>query len=194
MQSCADLINEKGQAPDPWEFARRMRSTHEIGDFLAVFDAYLMACGVRHFTALEVCTPSPDSQKVAKRSGSDKSIYKGQFVLVPPVWLWQPLAALLVGFCDPIRDALGAPITFRNGLRPWWINQQVAGSGIASDHPQTACADLDLSTAGDLEAAHSVARELYDKRGESFGVSLGQGKAVIHIGIHSPMGHRKWTY
>ena len=193
MQSCADLIGERG-VPDPWDYARRMKSTHEIGDFLAVFDAYLMACGVRHFTALEVCTPSKDSQKVAKRTDAAESLYRDQFVLVPEVWLWQPIAALVVGFCDPIREALGAPVTLRNCLRPWWINQQVAGSGIASDHCQTASADLDLSTSGDLKAAHAKARELYDQHGENLAVSMGQGETVIHMAIHSPLGHRKWNY
>ena len=192
MQACADLISPP--APDPWEYARRMKSTREIGHYLATLDAYLLACGVRHFSAFEVSTMSGASQKVAKRMGAARSLYGDQFVDPIPVWLWQPFAALLVGFCDPIRDALGAPVTLRNGLRQWAVNQQVASSGISSDHPNTACADLDLARSGDLKAAHAKAEELYAKHGDVHGVSLGQGASVIHIGIHSPMGHRRWRY
>jgi len=181
-------------APDPWEFAKTVGKSQDIGVFLGALDDYFEACGVEHFTAFEVCTMSSSSQDVAKRMKADKSMHRGQYVEPLPIWLWQPMAALLVGFCDPIRKALGAPVTFRNGLRQWAVNQQVASSGIMSDHPNTACADLDLSRDGDLDAAHRTARALYDLHGTTQGVSLGQGDTVIHIGIHSPMGHRKWTY
>jgi hypothetical protein len=95
---------------------------------------------------------------------------------------------------DSVRDALGAPITLRNGIRPWWINQQVASSGIASDHPMTAAVDLDLSKDGDLKAAHDRAESLYRMHAADLDISMGQGDRVIHFGVHSPMGHRRWRY
>jgi hypothetical protein len=193
MQATADLIGDRGSVPDPWAFAKRIGKSHDIGEYLAHFGAYLKACGVRNFTALEVSTPSKSSQRVAAKTGASKSMYRGQFVLVLPVWLWQPMAACVL-LADQIRDALGAPVTLRNGVRPWWINQQVAGSGIASDHPMTAAVDLDLSRNGDLDAAHAVADELYAKHAEDLEISIGQGDTVIHIGIHSPAGHRRWNY
>lgn len=194
MRSCADLIGARGDVPNPWDYFRRLKSTHEIGDYLAMLDVYFHECGVRHFTAIEACTMSSSSQKVAKRMRARKSIYRDQYIEPITVWHAQPMAALLVGFADPIRDALGAPITLRNGFRSWSINQQVAKSGIGSDHPMTACVDLDLSKDGDLKAAHAKARELYDKHADTFETSIGQGDTVIHFGIYSPMGHREWKY
>jgi hypothetical protein len=72
----------------------------------------------------------------------------------------------VVKLADEVRDALGAPVTFRNGVRPWWINQQVASSGVASDHPMAAACDLDLSKSGDLKAAHEAADEIYHRHAE----------------------------
>ena len=178
---------------DPWDYARKIGKSHDIGEYLAHFGAYLKACGVRHFSALEVSTPSKSSQAVAANTGSAKSMYRGQFVLVTPVLLWPMMAAVAL-LADEIREALDAPITLRNGLRPWWINQQVAPSGIGSDHPMTAAVDLDLSSSGDVDAAHEKASALYRKHGDDLEISIGQGKTVIHIGIHSPGGHRRWTY
>jgi hypothetical protein len=170
MQATADLIGDRGSVPDPWAFAKRIGKSHDIGEYLAHFGAYLKACGVRNFTALEVSTPSKSSQRVAAKTGASKSMYRGQFVLVLPVWLWQPMAACVL-LADQIRDALGAPVTLRNGVRPW-----------------------DLSRNGDLDAAHAVADELYAKHAEDLEISIGQGDTVIHIGIHSPAGHRRWNY
>jgi len=178
---------------DPWIYAKRIGRSHAIGDYLDSFGAYLNACGVQHFSALEVCTPSKSSQNVAAKTGADQSMYRGQFVLVLPVWLWAPMATVTL-LADDVREALGAPVTFRNGVRPWWINQQVAGSGIASDHPMTAAADLDLSRDGDLKAAHAMAERLYRKHAEDLEISMGVGERVIHFGIHSPNGHRRWSY
>ena len=190
MAACAAVICD---APDPWEYADRIGRSDDIGVYLQHFGDYLKDCGIRHFSALEVSTPSKSSQQVAARTGSDKSMYRGQFVLVLPVWLWQPMAAV-VTLADDIRSVLGAPITLRNGIRPWWINQQVASSGIGSDHPMTASVDLDLSKDGDLAAAHKVAELIYTDHAEDLQVSLGQGETVIHLGIHSPKGHRRWKY
>lgn len=178
---------------DPWTYAKRIGGSDAISDYLSAFDAYLDDCGVRHFSAFEVSTPSSSSQAVAARTGSSKSVYKGQFCLVPPVWLWQPMGACVL-LADSVRDALGAPITLRNGIRPWWINQQVASSGIASDHPMTAAVDLDLSKDGDLKAAHDRAESLYRMHAADLDISMGQGDRVIHFGVHSPMGHRRWRY
>lgn len=194
MNACADLIGERGHVPDPFEYFAKLGKTHEIGDYLAMLQAFFKDCGVRHFTAFEACTMSSASQKVAKRMRARKSIYRNQYVEPVTVWHALPMAALLVGFADPIRDELDDTITLRNGFRSWAINQQVAKSGIGSDHPQTACVDLDLNPKGNLAAAHAKARELYDKHADVFGTSLGQGKTVIHFGIHGPAGHRKWTY
>lgn len=178
---------------DPWVYADRIGRSHAIGDYLEAFGAYLNACGVQHFSALEVSTPSKSSQQVAAKTGAERSIYRGQFVLVLPVWLWAPMATVTL-LADDVREALGAPVTFRNGVRPWWINQQVAGSGIASDHPMTAATDLDLSRDGDLKAAHAMAERLYRKHSEDLEISMGVGERVIHFGIHSPNGHRRWSY
>lgn len=178
---------------DPWEYADRIGRSDAIGDYLDAFGAYLNACGVQHFSALEVSTPSKSSQQVAAKTGADRSMYRGQFVLVLPVWLWAPMAAVVL-LADDVREALGAPVTFRNGVRPWWINQQVAGSGIASDHPMTAAADLDLSKDGNIDAAHAMAERLYRKHADDLAISMGVGERVIHFGIHSPKGHRRWSY
>jgi len=189
LQACADLIGDV----DPYPFSKSIGSSDRISEYLDKFDDFLEACGVRYFSALEVCTPSSSSQEVASRTGSIKSMHRGQFVLVYPVLLWQPMACVVV-LADEIREALGAPITLRNGMRPWWINQQVAGSGIASDHPMTAAVDLDLSKSGDLSRAHAKARSLYDLHAEDLDISLGLGETVVHLGIHSPHGHRRWSY
>ena len=58
----------------------------------------------------------------------------------------------------------------------------------------TASVDLDLSKNGDLAAAHKVAELIYTDHAEDLQVSLGQGETVIHLGIHSPKGHRRWKY
>lgn len=178
---------------DPWPYAKAIGKSDSIGKYLSALGAYLKACGVRNFTALEVSTPSKSSQRIGAKTGAVKSMYRGQFVLVLSVWLWQPMAAVVL-LADEIRDELGAPITLRNGVRPWWINQQVAGSGIASDHPMTAAVDLDLSRSGDLKAAHRMAETLYAEHAESLEISMGQGDTVIHFGVHSPAGHRRWRY
>ena len=70
----------------------------------------------------------------------------------------------------------------------------VASSGIASDHPMTAAVDLDLSKDGDLKAAHDRAESLYRMHAADLDISMGQGDRVIHFGVHSPMGHRRWRY
>ena len=189
MASCERITGEV----DPWKFAARIGSSKEVGDYLDHFGEFLNCCGVRHFSPLEVSTPSKSSQNVASRTGATRSMYRGQFVLVLPVWLWTPMGAV-VKLADEVRDALGAPITFRNGVRPWWINQQVAGSGIASDHPMTAAADLDLSASGDLKEAHARAENLYRLHADDLAISMGTGERVIHFGIHSPKGHRRWSY
>ena len=190
MAACAAFI---GRDVDPWPFAKSIGKSKEIGDYLEAFGGYIEACGVRHFSALEVSTPSSSSQQVAARTGSDASVYRGQFCLVAPVWLWQPLAAVVL-MADEIRDALGGPITLRNAIRNWWINQQVASSGIASDHPMTAALDLDLSSSGDLKAAHARAEELYSAHADDLAISLGLGEKVVHLALHSPRGHRRWSY
>jgi len=51
-----------------------------------------------------------------------------------------------------------------------------------------------LSKDGDLAAAHKVAELIYTDHAEDLQVSLGQGETVIHLGIHSPKGHRRWKY
>lgn len=189
MASCEAITGDV----DPWHFSKAIGKSHEIEDYLRAFGGYLKACGVRNFTALEVSTPSKSSQKIAARTGATKSMHRGQFVLVAPVWLWAPMAAVVL-LSDEIRDELGAPITLRNGIRPWWLNQSMSTSGIASDHPQTAAVDLDLSRSGDLKAAHRMAECLYMEHEHTLKPSLGQGSTVIHFSIHSPHGHRQWRY
>lgn len=178
---------------DPWPYVAGIGKSGEIGDYLEALQAYLDAIGVEYFTALEVSTPSQSSQQVAAKTGADRSLYRGQFVLVLPVWLWPSMGAVVL-LADKIRRAHGAPVIMRNGVRPWWINQQVAGSGIASDHPQTAAVDLDLSQDGDAQAAHAMALELYKLHAKDLDISMGLGDTVVHLGVHSPHGHRRWSY
>jgi hypothetical protein len=189
MALCSTFIGDV----NPWPFTQSVGKSKKIGDYLNAFDQFLDAVGIKYFSALEISTPSSDSQQVAARTGSDASVYNGQFVLVYPVWLWVPMAAA-AKLADEVRVALGAPITCRNGIRPWWINQQVASSGIVSDHPMTAAVDLDLSSSGDLKAAHARAEELYTAHASDLEISMGQGDRVIHFGVHSPHGHRRWSY
>lgn len=189
MKSCEALTGPV----DPWGYARAIGRSGDIGDYLEHFGEYLKACGVRYFSALEVSTPSKSSQAVAARTGSEQSLYRGQFVLVLPVWLWQPMGACVL-LADKIRKAHDAPVSMRNGIRPWWINQQVASSGISSDHPMTAAADLDLSSGGNSRAAHAEANRLYDLHAEDLDISMGLGSRVVHLGVHSPNGHRRWSY
>ena len=178
---------------DPWEYVREIGKSSDIDDYLGALNRYLDAIGVRRFSALEVSTPSASSQAIAKKTDPKESIHNGKFVLVIPVWLWQPLGAVTL-LADEIRTAHGAPVVCRNSTRPWWINQHIAASGIASDHPQTAALDLDLSKGGDAEAAHARAEELYDEHARTLEPSLGLGPNVIHFGIHSPHGRRRWRY
>jgi hypothetical protein len=129
MASCERITGEV----DPWEFSARIGSSKEIGDYLDHFGEFLNFCGVRHFSPLEVSTPSKSSQNVASRTGATRSMYRGQFV-------------------------------------------------------------LDLSKSGDLKAAHDAADEIYHRHAEDLEISLGLGDTVVHFGIHSPNGHRRWSY
>jgi len=192
---CEDLILESGGTLlDPWKYARRADKAKTVGPMVEAFDEFRKDSGVEHFSGLEILTPSEDSQKHAREAGSKASEYKGQFVLVLPVWMWTPMIALYKGVCDPIRKAHGRAVNSRNSQRPWWINQVVATSGVDSDHPHTACADLDLTDGGDHYAAHRVADEFYETYGDRLEVSKGQSSKTIHISIFGPRGHRQWDY
>jgi hypothetical protein len=39
-----------------------------------------------------------------------------------------------------------------------------------------------------------MAETLYAEHAESLDISMGIGDTVIHLGVHSPHGHRRWSY
>jgi hypothetical protein len=150
---------------------------------LGGFNRYLKAHGTgRFFKAREICTPR-DKRK-AKRAGYT--------LLLPPRHAW-PWAMLVVAVADGMRRIVGTSVTMRNLWRPHSYNQQVAKSGIRSDHPNACGADLDFQSVNHRRKAEGYARGLHCAIPE-LEISLGMGSTVLHVGVMSPQGSRHWFY
>lgn len=137
---------------------------------------------IQHFSVREVVTPH--HREKARRLGYTE--------FVPPMHLWA-WALLVLSASDRVRDHVGRPVVMRNLYRPMPYNEAVAESGIRSDHPNAAGADLDLRSVDDRRDAETLLRSLAAAHPE-LEMSLGLGAQTIHLGILSPEGHRQWFY
>lgn len=156
------------------------------------FQGFLDHQGIRHFSAIEVCSPRwPEG---ARKLGWDHFVPPND--AVPEYWLH---LALNLTIAEKMRAVRRRPINCYNAWRPGenWepkgnYNLLVAKSK-GSDHPVCAAIDLDFGDPGYLDEATAVVLgPLW--RANKFDLSLGIGDNELHLGTFNRPGQYRWKY
>ena len=144
------------------------------------YGRYLRTVGVRHFSGAEMTTPGQPARAAAL----------GITTLLPSQ-AWWPRGAALALLADGLRDLAGGPVMCRNWWRPIDYNAAVGGAP-SSDHLTATAVDLYFRDV----AAHGRALEWCESLYATglLDMSLGVGKAMLHVGLYSTGGHRRWRY
>jgi hypothetical protein len=160
------------------------RSVNPVVDL----QCYLDRLGVKHFTAYELARPRyPDriDRDEMRRVSMDREL------LIPAAERWPRLGALALA-AERARVITGEPIFIRHAWRPLVYNQKCGGAPM-SDHLSATALDLDFKRVHSLmEAVDDLFGPMYHTG--MFGMSLGLGKTVLHVGLWSPRGQRRWFY
>lgn len=146
-------------------------------------DRYLRANGIRYFSGQELSRPRH----------ADVAARLGYAHFVPPVEWW-PRLLVTARVADMLREAAGSPVKAYNAWRPSDYNVAVGGAA-EGDHPSARA--IDLSFADRASWARAVQRilQMYDVRDNlSIGVGTPPNQLVIHVGVDSARGHRRWRY
>lgn len=157
----------------------------------------LEKAGVRYFTSHELCrVRRPSHAKPPENSDDGALIWRDGVPYFLPRKDWWMRGVALCKLLDPIRKAIGSPISVANWWRPEPYNSLVGGSE-DSDHITAHAFDVDAK--GEDDAA-DIVEYLYDGfRFDSISGALNMSIGTyeksprrIHVGLFSPRGHRRW--
>ena len=148
------------------------------------FNLYSKDGGVVHFTGKEIL--------YQRNSAACKAIGEVDRYPVPPLIFW-PRALALAIFSDRIRREVNSPVLFKSWWR-WEGLNTASGGAPNSDHIDACAGDLEFESLNKQQIAGAFLEPFY--RSGIFNMSLGlssNGK-IIHLGMFSAQGHRRWYY
>jgi hypothetical protein len=150
------------------------------------FQSFLDAVGVNRQWSSAVELTRPNHPNIAATFGYT--------IFLPKREKWLKGAALALAQ-NRLRELVGTPIRINNWWRPAGYNEAVGGK-TKGDHPDADALDLNFSSAADQKKAHDWVLANWYTAEPRLAISLGDypsSRTVMHIGIQSRNGRRKWS-
>lgn len=150
------------------------------------FQSFLDAVGVNRQWSSAYELTRPNHPTIAKTFGFT--------TFLPVKEKWLKGAALALAH-NKLRQVVGAPIVINNWWRPPGYNEAVGGK-TKGDHPDADALDLNFQTAAQHRTAAAWVMANWYNAEPRLAISLGDypsSPTVMHLGIQSRNGRRKWT-
>jgi hypothetical protein len=150
------------------------------------FQQFLDAVGVNRQWSSAVELTRPNHPNIAKTFGFT--------VFLPKKEKWLKGAALALAQ-NRLRELVGEPVGINNWWRPPGYNEAVGGK-TKGDHPDADALDLNFRSAAAHKKAHDWVLANWYSAEPRLAISLGDypsSPTVMHLGIQSRNGRRKWS-